>query len=173
MVQIDEGQIPATLDAARTHTNWPDTSACNGICFPRSQLNSAHVRDGMASTYLLGEKYINPLHYLSGECDGDNATAYSGYGNDVVRWGRDGIGDDPTDADPPLAWLPLLDRRDRPTPRAGEEYWHCFGSPHSPGCYFALCDGSVRLISFDIDPRTHELLCNRKDGQPLDSSKIE
>jgi hypothetical protein len=36
----------------------------------------------------------------------------------------------------------------------------------------ALCDGSVRMINFSIDITTHQRLCNRHDGQPIDQSKF-
>lgn len=47
----------------------------------------------------------------------------------------------------------------------------CFGSPHSSGCQFVLCDGSVHNISFSIDLATFRNLANRRDGLPIDDSK--
>ena len=35
----------------------------------------------------------------------------------------------------------------------------------------ALCDGSVRLVSYTIDPTTHSHLSNRHDGQVIDFKK--
>ena len=35
----------------------------------------------------------------------------------------------------------------------------------------AFCDGSVHVISFFIDPTTHQRLANRRDGQAIDASK--
>ena len=48
----------------------------------------------------------------------------------------------------------------------------CFGSSHTAGCHFVLCDGSVRLISFQIDPEIHRRLGNRADGLPIDWSGL-
>ena len=39
-----------------------------------------------------------------------------------------------------------------------------FGSAHSVGFIMALCDGSVHLMNFTIDPQIHKNLGNRKDG---------
>jgi len=36
----------------------------------------------------------------------------------------------------------------------------------------AFCDGSVRPISFSIDLTVHQRLANRRDGQPVDASKL-
>jgi prepilin-type processing-associated H-X9-DG protein len=40
-----------------------------------------------------------------------------------------------------------------------------FGSAHTSGCNFVLCDGSVRSIDFSIDGTTHARLGNKADGQ--------
>jgi prepilin-type processing-associated H-X9-DG protein len=39
-----------------------------------------------------------------------------------------------------------------------------FGSPHSGGCQFVFCDGSVHLVNYSIDGATHERLARRNDG---------
>ena len=47
-----------------------------------------------------------------------------------------------------------------------------FGNAHSDSTNMALCDGSVRSVSYSIDPETHHRLCSRKDGKPIDGSKF-
>lgn len=39
-----------------------------------------------------------------------------------------------------------------------------FGSYHTGGAQFLLCDGSVRFLSENIDPATYMRLCDRADG---------
>ena len=53
-----------------------------------------------------------------------------------------------------------------PTPRAAPGYAGelIFGSAHSAGFNMAFCDGSVRLIQFDIDPEVHRTYGHRYDG---------
>lgn len=141
---------PATVADASSYA-WPDMSMHNGICHSRSEVLMAHVRDGASNTYLAGEKYINPTHYAPGDCDGDNATAYSGDEEDLIRWaGTDG--------------LPVLEN-------TTDFFTRRFGSPHSAGCNFVFCDNSVHLISYSIDAETHDRLANRQDGKPLDASR--
>ena len=54
----------------------------------------------------------------------------------------------------------------------GEATRYAFGSAHPAGFHTALCDGSVRMISYSIDVLTHRDLGNRKDGNPIDASKF-
>lgn len=39
-----------------------------------------------------------------------------------------------------------------------------FGSAHPAGLNMAFCDGSVRRVSYDIDPEIHRRQANRQDG---------
>jgi len=48
-------------------------------------------------------------------------------------------------------------------------YWF-FGSAHASSFNMAFCDGSVRTLGYDIDPKIHGYLANRKDEQPISSS---
>ena len=48
-----------------------------------------------------------------------------------------------------------------------------FGSAHEAGFNMAFCDGTVRKMSYSIDPTIHMQLGHRSDGEPTDLSKIE
>ncbi len=149
-VKIFHGYGPNSLGAASSYS-WPDMSSCNGISHARSEVTVAQVSDGTSSTYLLGEKYLNPDHYFTGLDGGDNENAYGGDEQDLIRWGR---------AD----WLPVQDQ-------AGWGDATRFGGPHTGGCQFVFCDGSVHLINYSIDAATHERLARRNDGLPVDAGK--
>jgi prepilin-type N-terminal cleavage/methylation domain-containing protein len=45
-----------------------------------------------------------------------------------------------------------------------------FGSPYPGGCPFALCDGSVRLINYAVDPKTFIPILTPQGGEVLSSS---
>lgn len=47
-----------------------------------------------------------------------------------------------------------------------------FGSAHQGVCQFVFCDGSVREISYDIEPAIHRMLGNRSDGKALNELKL-
>ena len=47
-----------------------------------------------------------------------------------------------------------------------------FGSAHSGGCYFVLCDSSVRFINYSITEVVFRHLANRKDGVKLDPNQF-
>ena len=121
----------------------------------RSGGHRAH-HDGTSNTYLLGEKYVSREMYTTGADNGDDQSMYVGYDLDVNRW---------TQNDPVAPYTPLRDRR-------GLEQYYRFGSAHPGACNFVFCDGSVRSVSYTIDPEIHRRLGNRSDGQPVDSSRF-
>jgi len=138
---------------------WRDFSDHTGIVFVRSMITIAQVRDGTSNTYMVGEKYLNPEDYTTGQDPGDNHDMYIGHNNDCVRW---------TEYDPAAPQDAATPRQDR----VGVVYWRRFGSAHSGACQFVFCDGSVHGISYSIDPVTNHRLGNRRDGQPVDVSKL-
>ena len=117
----------------------------------------AHVRDGAPYTYLVGEKYIDPLRYENASDHGNDQGWDIGYDHDVLRWTcYDGV--TPSHA-------PSQDRPQHYTPKI-------FGSAHSGTFNMAFCDGSVRAVSYSINPETHRRLGNRKDELPIDESQL-
>ena len=124
---------------------YPNFADHTGMSFAFSNVRVKQVTDGLSRTYLLGEKYLNSDMYMKGDSDGDDQTLYHGHNSDLMRSTNITFG-------PP--------RQDQP----GLKLIDLFGSAHSAGCNFAMCDGSVRTISYDIDPETHRRLGNRQDG---------
>lgn len=146
-----------------TKYSWFDAIHNNdatGISFIRSTVRIAHITDGASNTYLAGEKYLDPNNYLSGTDPADNECALVGWDNDIFRTCRY----DPTNN---IAETPKQDTPGSP----GIASDLIFGSAHSSGCSFVMCDGSVHNISFSIDPETHRRLGCRNDGLPIDDSK--
>jgi prepilin-type N-terminal cleavage/methylation domain-containing protein len=123
-----------------------------GVMYPASQIGSAAITDGSSNTFMLGEKYLDPDNYTNGDDNGDNENAYMGDNEDICRWGG-----------------PNAPEQMQDTPGNVRSAW---GSAHANGFGVALCDGSVRVISFYIDETTLAHLCNRRDGIPIDASKF-
>jgi prepilin-type N-terminal cleavage/methylation domain-containing protein/prepilin-type processing-associated H-X9-DG protein len=143
---------PTSYAQGDTASFWPDTGGLNGIFFPRSMVPVRDITDGTAHTFLLGEKYMMPDYYTTGEDGGDNQSMYQGYDVDTVRFtGMDAS--DPTTGLPP--------KQDR----LGVIYLSAFGSAHSAACNFAMADGSVRSVAYEIDLLIYRRLGNRMDGE--------
>jgi prepilin-type N-terminal cleavage/methylation domain-containing protein len=128
------------------------TPKSTGISHPLSTVTVSDIRDGLSNTYLAGEKYVDPDYYATGADGGDNETMYVGFNEDNARWGS-------------ASYPPYQDRTGF-APRGN------FGSAHASGFQMALCDGSVRSISFSIDLTVHTRLANRQDRQPIDANQF-
>ena len=140
---------PANLAAGDNPSYWPaNPVSVDGISFERSEINSAHVRDGASNTYLIGEKYLDPNQYTTGTAAADNENLYVGYDNDNFR----------------NTHLNHAPRRDTP----GFNSSQLMGSAHSGGFQVVMCDGSVHMVNFSIDPEVHRRFGSRNDGQPAD-----
>lgn len=122
---------------------WPDTSQMNGVCYLRSHLGWRDVLDGMSNVYLVGEKRVSTAHYGDATDQGYDEAPFCGADIDVMRW---------TDL-PPLQDSVAIETT-------------AFGGAHTGIVQMALCDGSVRSISLNIDAVIHRRLGNRNDQQP-------
>ena len=153
----------------KTEAFW---TASTGVIYGGSAISVRKIPDGLSKTYLVGEKSLQPQQYNPAEISsanrnyGDDQSLYQGYDYDSIRWGGNSTA-------PPLAnaldYLPLHDEN-HSTDNGGYNQWGItnFGSAHSSGCFFAMCDGSVQTISFEISPAVHWKLANRMDGLHVD-----
>jgi prepilin-type N-terminal cleavage/methylation domain-containing protein/prepilin-type processing-associated H-X9-DG protein len=147
---------PSFVDAASFQ--WPSLAGYSGVFVPAAVIHIAEIEDGASNTYLLGEKYLNPDHYSDGTDWADNNAAYQGYDWDNCRWTY-------WDDQNKTYTTPLQD-----TPGVTDII--DFGSPHAGNLNMSFCDGSVRSVSYSIDDVVHSHLLNRKDGVPVDASKL-
>ena len=132
-------------------------SQATGAIYLHSEIRMGQISDGTSNTYLVGEKYLTPDHYVTGGDPCDDATIYDGFSCDVQR------GTNPLTGPVPM--------QDQPGFSGGTSAGY-FGSAHANGCGMAFCDGSVQRISYSIDPETHRCLGNRHDGMTIDGKKF-
>lgn len=134
------GDHPSILPTHLTR----DTSGV--VSRENSGQNLRGLHDGTSSTYMLGERYLNPDRYNEGSFGGNDQGWTAGYDWDSVRFTQDNINYAP--------------RPDTP----GVDSLQRFGGPH-PGLFLmGICDGSSRGFSYSIDSLVHASLGNRDDG---------
>jgi type II secretory pathway pseudopilin PulG len=134
---------PVTYEKGDGDFPWENTKEFSGICFQRSKVSRSDIPDGVTNTYLIGEKYMPILAYEKSTSLGDEQSLFAGQAYDTLR-----------SAHPD--YPPLHDQYQKDSP-AG------FGSAHSDSWQVAMCDGSVRKMSYKLSPYLHSNLGDRKD----------
>lgn len=114
----------------------------NGVSYLRTEVTAGMISRGLSKVYLIGEKYLSTDFYHAPICNGDFIPIYNGASVSVNRW----------------AGLNSLPQRDA----AGRQPGAVFGGPHKGGFFMALCDGSVHMMDYDIDPAVHAAHGNRR-----------
>jgi prepilin-type processing-associated H-X9-DG protein len=112
----------------------------------RKTLGMESVVDGTSNTLVVAEKRY-ALRHVGSNPGYDNEGYICGWDWDVMRRGD---------------WVPLPDRKD-----GGDPQPH-FGSSHPGGVNSVFADGSVHLISYDVDRITFARICHRQDGGAVD-----
>jgi len=147
---ITWGSGPADWEAAENNSGFresEDFKEANGIAWQRSELKYSKITDGTSHTYLVGEKYLNPNDYDTGNDFADDEPCLGADDYDQFAWPNFTEG-----------WLPAQD-----TP--GLPLFFSFGSSHPGGFNIAYCDGSVHVVQYNVDPLVYEYSGNRKDGE--------
>jgi prepilin-type N-terminal cleavage/methylation domain-containing protein/prepilin-type processing-associated H-X9-DG protein len=154
------GYNPWSLSQGDTFTGW--LKGFTGVSFQASEVKVIDVTDGCSNTYLLGEKPVNPDHYLDGYDGGDDWAWVTGQQDDINRLVAN---PDPSHPGRFVYYPPMQDP-------PGYDDYSGFASAHASGLNMAMCDGSVTTMSYSIDPETNRRLGNRMDGMTIDPRKL-
>jgi prepilin-type N-terminal cleavage/methylation domain-containing protein len=131
------------------------------------QISLVEITDGTANTVMVAEKWLNPHQW--GNDGGDNeAWVNAGWDEDVVRIG----GGTFTYTDPTTGTTVTIPRTPQPdylapNPSSGAVWNQQFGSSHTTGVNAVMCDASVRLVAFGVDPQVWAAACSRNGGETL------
>lgn len=128
----------------------------NGTTFLLSEVRAAEVTDGISRTVSVGEKYLNPDHYRTGGSPSDDQTFYASMNREV-----NGYMPSSRSSNGNTAYFPRRDLR-------GLQLAWTFGSAHESGFNVAMCDSSVRTLSYTTDFRVLAALGGRNDGDAHD-----
>ncbi|MEM9658892.1 MAG: DUF1559 domain-containing protein [Planctomycetota bacterium] len=132
----------------------------DGLSTYRSEVSMAMITDGSSNTMLIGEKYMNPNQYDTGDGCADNNSLFQGNDWDTNRWVPGVSTRDPNIVDP-IKEAERMPRQDTP---GFENCTRRFGSVHTAGFNAVHCDGSVHLIEYEIDPLAYYARGSRNDG---------
>ena len=132
----------------------PSTDTFSGISFCGTAVQLRQVTDGLSNTLALGEKRV-PVDSYDGQVfwEADDWSLYCGFQDDVVRStfynGKTATHTPRPDAEPVQNMI--ISRE-------------LFGSAHTAGCIMSMCDGSVRLLDYDVNPEVFRQMGHRADG---------
>ncbi len=149
-IEVPWTEGPGNMAMGDAGIGFNNMSAVTGISCQHRLFDFSNVTDGLAHTYLIGEKGISSDDYYSGTDASDDEPMLSGVSADLHC----------TSSRAP--------RNDQP----GASNRYQWGGPHRGIVLIAFCDGSVHSIPVDIDLVVHRRLGNRKDGRPLDQSQF-
>ncbi len=115
------------------------------------KIRISDVRDGTSNTFLAGELHVQPENL--------NQIPFNGpiyNGADLAAFARVGGVGTPIARGPNFVPGPILG----------------FGSWHAEQCNFVMTDGSTRSVSPFLDTQTLARLCNRADGEVINSDEL-
>jgi prepilin-type N-terminal cleavage/methylation domain-containing protein len=159
--------------AGNTGTNGSGSGTTDGVIVVNNspnygKVNISMITDGTSNTMLVGERRVNRADMNTGnDCYDNEPAVRPGDDCDVLRRAQVVGG----------SWLtPAQDMSTSNTTNCGLMGGGglCqFGAAHQAGMMCALCDGSVRRVSYSVNATAFKNLCVRNDGQVLDPSSLD
>jgi prepilin-type N-terminal cleavage/methylation domain-containing protein/prepilin-type processing-associated H-X9-DG protein len=125
----------------------------NGLSYVRSEVTPAMITNGLSCMITIGEKFENPDSYFTGADGADNENMYCGADDDNSRT---------------TTRTPVRDTND-----LGGWFGQLFGSAHADGCHFLFADGSVRVISYNVDKSSYNPLGARDHAKYVNMTNLE
>jgi prepilin-type N-terminal cleavage/methylation domain-containing protein len=150
------------------NTNWgmmgngldaPITRRPDGTNVRGSSVRMSDIIDGTSNTLLVGDKCLN-IGLANQHQTDDDGGWYDGWDWDSIRWGY---------VQPQPDWS---DGNTADADSGNVNLHAAFGSSHRGFFNAALCDGSVRAISFNVSLATFKLLSSRNDRQVINGSSF-
>jgi len=143
-VELSRNNYLGVFGTVDLHIAWATTGCIgNGSFFLNRGLKFREIRDGLSQTFLVGERSSEraPSTWVGMVTGGSHAPAR------IV-----GVATYPANS----TQLPL-------------HYFHNFSSYHPQGTHFLAGDGSVHMVSNDIDMDVYQALCTRAGGDSVGS----
>jgi prepilin-type N-terminal cleavage/methylation domain-containing protein len=124
------------------------------------------IGDGTSRTLMIAEKYVRNDNYDGGDLSDDHGWA-EGWDGDQMR----STAFPPINDADPIGWRPDVDQYfgDRGLFQGFYNVLH-FGAAHPTGIEAVFADGSVRMISYEIDARTFNAFGTRDGGETVDAN---
>lgn len=144
---------------------WTNSRIDSGVSFQRSEIRLSQITDGTSNTAMVGEKYVNPQYYITGQDLADDQGIYIGHDKDMNRYTGMLQVEGTIDPDHSRSAQPVMPAQDREGQALDTH--GVFGSSHPGGFHVVFCDGSVRQISYDISPAPFWLMGGREDGETV------
>ncbi|HWL09107.1 MAG TPA: DUF1559 domain-containing protein [Planctomicrobium sp.] len=126
----------------------------NGILYYNSSITFRDIADGASNVLMVGE---SPYQNWS-----DSDTRYNeGWASAAFTVNNSGFPSVTTGTRYPLN-----------TGKNGNDSSGCFGSKHTGGAHFLMCDGSVQFLSENMNLQIFQQLGARADGQPAGGAQL-
>jgi len=133
---------------------WPPAAAqCNGVLFYNSSIRIADITDGTSQCLFVGERYSFDPNVPDANLD-----QWRGWGWTDWNSGADVLCDTQYTMNTQLSQMPACGVNCRKTN---------FGSNHTNGMNFLLCDGSVQYLTNTISIVTWQRASVPNDGHPI------
>jgi prepilin-type N-terminal cleavage/methylation domain-containing protein/prepilin-type processing-associated H-X9-DG protein len=168
----DQGTYSSEASIAAYWASNPVPSNLSGVSYRRSMIRIKDITDGTSATYAVGEKFVAPNLYATGNDHSDNEWLFVGYDNDTYRTattmaiataGANAAVQDNTNNANAIEDHRVNEQLD-PNDRYGVKLW---GSAHTKAFNMVFCDGSVHAVPYTINLAVHKNLANRRDGRSV------